>query len=82
MVSLLACSRHHAGAGYVGASRFQTRDGVYLYSRLRSSDFVPVDLEQEHPEKIERGCLTCFSVVLVFFAAEALGLFEVSLSNL
>ena len=55
---------------------------MYLYSRLRSSDFVPVDLEQEHPEKIERGCLTCFSVVLGFLAAEALGLFEVSLLNL
>ena len=78
----VACSPHHVGAGYVGVSRFQTRDGVYLYSRLRSSDFVPVDLEQEHPEKIERGCLTCFPVVLGFLAAEALGLFEVSLFNL
>ena len=53
----VACSPHHVGAGYVGVSRFQTRDGVYLYSRLRSSDFVPVDLEQEHPEKIT--CPTC-----------------------
>ena len=78
----VACSPHHVGAGYVGVSRFQTRDGVYLYSRLRSSDFVPVDLEQEHPEKIERGCLTCFFVVLGFLAAEALGLCEVSLFNL
>ena len=49
----------HVVTGYVGVSRFQSRDGVYLYSRLRTSDFVPVDLEQEHPEKIERGCLTC-----------------------
>ena len=33
---------------------------MYLYSRLRTSDFLPVDLEQKHPEKIERGCPTRF----------------------
>ena len=44
---------------------------MYLYSRLRTSDFLPVDLEQKHPEKIERGCPTRF--FFFFFSFSFLG---------
>ena len=42
------------GYGYVGISRFQSRSGVYLFGKLRRSDFLPVgpDLESE---QLERG---------------------------
>ena len=38
----------------VGVSRFKTREGCYLYGKLRRSDFLPVgeDLEDE---VLERG---------------------------
>ena len=40
---------HHAGRGYayVAASRFKTRDGCFLYGKLRRTDFLPVGEEQE-----------------------------------
>ena len=47
---------HHAGRGYgyVGVSRFRTRLGVYLYGKLRRTDFLPVGEVQED-EVLERG---------------------------
>ena len=44
------------GYGYVGVSRFRSRQGVYLYGKLRRTDFLPVgpDLESE---VVERGYL-------------------------
>ena len=40
---------HHAerGYGYVGLSRFKSRAGVYLWGKLRRTDFLPVGPEQE-----------------------------------
>ena len=45
------CTR---GYGYVACSRFKTRDGCYLYGKLRRTDFLPVGVEQED-EVLERG---------------------------
>ena len=30
------------GYGYVGASRFKTRDGCYIFGKVRQTDFLPV----------------------------------------
>ena len=49
--------KHHQagrGYGYVGVSRFRTRAGVYLFGKLRRTDFLPVGEEQEG-EVLERG---------------------------
>jgi hypothetical protein len=49
--------RHRAaprGYGYVAASRFRTREGCFLYGKLRRTDFLPVDGEDED-EILERG---------------------------
>ena len=47
---------HHAGRGYgyVAVSRFKTRAGVFLYGKLRRTDFLPVGEEKED-EVLERG---------------------------
>ena len=42
------------GYGYVGISRFQSRSGIYLFGKLRRSDFLPVGSELES-EQLERG---------------------------
>jgi len=42
------------GYGYVGASRFRSRDGCYLYGRIRRTDFLPVG-EPREDEVTERG---------------------------
>ena len=42
------------GYGYVACSRFKTRNGCYLYGKLRLSDFLPVGEELED-EVCERG---------------------------
>ena len=42
------------GYGYVAVSRFKSRQGVYMFGKLRRSDFLPVGPEQEH-EITERG---------------------------
>ena len=42
------------GYGYVGASRFRSREGCYLYGRIRRTDFLPVGEAQED-EITERG---------------------------
>ena len=42
------------GYGYVACSRFKTRNGCYLYGKLRRSDFLPVGEELED-EVLERG---------------------------
>ena len=50
--------RHHfpagRGYGYVAVSRFRSRAGVYLYGKLRQTDFLPVGPERED-EVLERG---------------------------
>ena len=53
---------HHAGRGYgyVGASRFRERAGVYLSDKIRRTDFLPVGDEQED-EVLERGYLSVSS---------------------
>ena len=53
---------HHAGRGYgyVGASRFRERAGLYLYGKIRRTDFLPVGDEQED-EVLERGYLSVSS---------------------
>ena len=53
---------HHAGRGYgyVGTSRFRERAGVYLYGKLRRTDFLPVGEEKED-EVLERGYLSVSS---------------------
>ena len=45
------------GYGYVGVSRFRSRQGVYLYGKLRRSDFLPVGPELES-EAVKRGYLS------------------------
>ena len=45
------------GYGYVAASRFKSKSGVYLYGKLRTSDFLPVGPELES-EILERGYLS------------------------
>ena len=47
---------HHAGRGYgyVGASRFRSREGCFLYGRIRRTDFLPVGEPQEH-EVLQRS---------------------------
>jgi hypothetical protein len=47
---------HHAGRGYgyVAASRFKRRAGVYLWGKRRRTDFLPVGPEKED-EVLERG---------------------------
>jgi hypothetical protein len=42
------------GYGYVAVSRFKTRAGVYVFGRLRRTDFLPVGEERED-EVLERG---------------------------
>ena len=42
------------GYAYVACSRFKSRHGVYLYGKLRGSDFLPVGAEKEE-EQLERG---------------------------
>ena len=50
------CRGKHPGRGYgyVGASRFRSREGCYLYGRIRRTDFLPVGKPQED-EITERG---------------------------
>ena len=48
------------GYGYVGVSRFMSRDGCHLYGKLRRTDFLPVGPEQED-EVLERGYLSVAS---------------------
>ena len=45
------------GYGYVGASRFRSREGCFLFGRIRRTDFLPVGEPQED-EVIERGILS------------------------
>ena len=42
------------GYGYVAASRFKRRTGVYLFGHLRRTDFLPVgeDQSSEYPNRI------------------------------
>ena len=42
------------GYGYVAASRFKSRNGVFLFGKLRRTDFLPVGPELE-TEILERG---------------------------
>ena len=45
------------GYGYVAVSRFKTRDGCFLYGKLRQTDFLPVG-EGIDSEILERGVLS------------------------
>ena len=53
------CGKKHPGRGYgyVGASRFRSREGCYLYGRIRRTDFLPVGDERES-DVMERGTLS------------------------
>jgi len=41
------CYPPDCGYGYVGASRFRSSDGIYLYGRIRRSDWIPVGQTKE-----------------------------------
>ena len=43
------------GYGYVGASRFRSRKGLYFYGRIRRSDWIPVGPTQPG-WAMRRGC--------------------------
>ena len=43
------------GYGYVGASRFRSRRGLYFYGRIRRSDWIPVGPTQPG-WALRRGC--------------------------
>ena len=45
------------GYGYVAVSRFKSREGCFLYGKLRQTDFLPVG-EGIESEIIERGVLS------------------------
>ena len=42
------CFPPERGYGYVGASRFRSRDGLFLYGRVRRSDWTPVGPQKDH----------------------------------
>ena len=42
------------GYGYVGVSRFKNRSDVYLYGKLRRTDFLPAGPDKDD-EVLERG---------------------------
>ena len=48
------CYPPDRGYGYVGASRSQTKDGLYLFGRLRRSDWLPVGDPSDY-EQLVRG---------------------------
>ena len=45
------------GYGYVAVSRFKSREGCFLYGKLRQSDFLPVG-EDLDSEVLDRGVLS------------------------
>ena len=45
------------GYGYVGVSRFKSRNGCFLYGKLRRTDFLPVGEEQKD-DVLDRGYLS------------------------
>jgi len=45
------------GYGYVAVSRFKSREGCFLYGKLRQTDFLPVG-EGIDSEILERGVLS------------------------
>ena len=45
------------GYGYVAVSRFKSREGCFLYGKLRQTDFLPVGEDMES-EILERGVLS------------------------
>ena len=49
------CYPPERGYGYVGASRFRSRDGLFLYGRIRQSDWTPVG-PQKDDWALRRGC--------------------------
>ena len=49
------CFPPERGYGYVGASRFRSRDGLFLYGRIRRSDWTPVATPKDH-WALRRGC--------------------------
>ena len=44
------------GYGYVAVSRFKSREGCFLYGKLRQTDFLPAGEDMES-EILERGIL-------------------------
>ena len=49
------CYPPERGYGYVGASRFRSRDGLFLYGRIRRSDWTPVGAQKDD-WALRRGC--------------------------
>jgi hypothetical protein len=56
---------YHAAArgyGYVGVGRFRTQAGVFLFGKLRRSDFLPVTADHKEvpleSEQVDRGYLS------------------------
>ena len=45
------------GYGYVAVSRFKSREGCFLYGKLRQTDFLPVG-EEDEADILERGVLS------------------------
>ena len=43
------------GYGYVGVSRFRSKDGCYLFGKARRTDFLPVGEADPEREVLERG---------------------------
>ena len=49
------CHPPERGYGYVGASRFRSRDGLFLYGKIRRSDWTPIGKQKDH-WALTRGC--------------------------
>ena len=46
------------GYGYVGASRFKSSEGLYLYGKIRRTDWLPVDFGANKEDQEKRSALS------------------------
>ena len=52
------CYPAERGYGYVSASRFRNSDGLWLFGKLRRTDWLPVDFGQNKNDQEQRSALS------------------------
>ena len=52
------CYPAQRGYGYVGASRFKKSEGLYLYGKIRRTDWLPVDFGANKDDQEKRSALS------------------------
>ena len=52
------CYPAQRGYGYVGASRFKTSEGLYLFGKIRRTDWLPVDFGANKTDQEKRSALS------------------------